>query len=69
MVMNLVMFSWFVSTEAFGNIDDITLKELLYKDREALIDQDVLDFGFIHNDGVNDEYGDMIEQQRAWKDL
>jgi len=69
MVMNLVMFSWFVSTEAFGNIDDITLKELLYKDREELLDREMLDFGFIHNDGLSDEYGEMLEQQRAWKEL
>ena len=68
MVMNLVMFSWFVSTDAFGDIDDISLKEMLYKDRE-LSEDEMLDFGFMTNNGRDDEYMDMIEQQRAWKDL
>ena len=68
MVMNLVMFSWFVSTDAFGDIDDISLKEMLYKDRE-LAEDEMLDFGFMTNNGRDDEYMDMIEQQRAWRDL
>ena len=67
MVMNLVLFSWFVSTEAFGDVDDTTLREMLYKDKESMQD-DMLDFGF-HNDGRPDEYMDMIEQQRAWDEL
>jgi hypothetical protein len=70
MVMNLVMFSWFVSTEAFGDVDDISLREMLYKDRQAMED-DLLDFGF-HNDGrpsVNQEYQEMLDQQREWKSL
>ena len=67
MVMNLVLFSWFVSTEAFGDVDDTTLREMLYKDKESMQD-DMLDFGF-HNDGRPDEYTDMIEQQRAWDEL
>ena len=40
---------------------------MLYKDRQAMED-DLLDFGF-HNTGVNNEYQDMIEEQRAWRDL
>jgi hypothetical protein len=65
--MNLVMFGWFVSTEAFGDIDSTTLKDMLYKDRESMED-DMLDFGF-HNTGGTDDYQDMIEQQKAWRDL
>jgi hypothetical protein len=67
MVMNLVMFGWFVSTEAFGDIDSTTLKDMLYKDRESMED-DMLDFGF-HNTGGTDEYQDMIDSQRAWRNL
>ena len=67
MVMNLVMFGWFVSTEAFGDIDDISLKEMLYKDRESMED-DLLDFGF-HNTGQSNEYQDKIDELRAWRDL
>jgi len=67
MVMNLVMFGWFVSTEAFGDIDDISLKEMLYKDRESMED-DLLDFGF-HSTGQSNEYQDKIDELRAWRDL
>jgi hypothetical protein len=41
---------------------------MLYKDRE-LSEDEMLDFGFMTNNGRDDEYMDMIEQQRAWKDL
>ena len=67
MVMNLVMFGWFVSTDAFGDIDSTSLKEMLYQDRKS-IEDDLLDFGF-HNTGQSDEYNDMIEQQQAWRNL
>jgi hypothetical protein len=67
MVMNLVMFGWFVSTEAFGDIDEVSLKDMLYKDREAMED-DLLDFGF-HNTGQTNEYQDIIDRQQAWRNL
>ena len=67
MVMNLVMFGWFVSTEAFGDVDEMSLKDMLYKDRKAMED-DLLDFGF-HNTGQTNEYQDIMERQRAWRDL
>ena len=67
MVMNLVLFSWFVSTDAFGDIDDISLKEMLYKDRQA-IEDDLDDFAF-HNDGLTNEYQDMLDQKKAWTEL
>jgi hypothetical protein len=65
--MNLVMFGWFVSTEAFGDIDEVSLKDMLYKDREAMED-DLLDFGF-HNTGQTNEYQDIIDRQQAWRNL
>lgn len=33
MVMNLVLFAWFVSSEGFGHISDIVLKQMLFVDR------------------------------------
>ena len=69
MVMNCVMFGWFVSTDAFGNIDEMDLKKMLYADREA-IENDMLDFGVIssENDSL-DEYREMARQLQEWKDL
>jgi hypothetical protein len=67
MVMNLVMFGWFVSTEAFGDVDEISLKDMLYQDKKA-VEDDMLDFGF-HNTGQSNEYQDMIDSQRQWRDL
>ena len=67
MVMNLVMFGWFVSTDAFGDIDSTSLKEMLYQDRKS-IEDDLLDFGF-HNTGQSSEYDSMIEDQQAWRNL
>ena len=67
MVMNLVMFSWFVSTDAFGDVDEISLKDMLYKDREAMED-DLLDFGF-HNTGHGNDHLDKIAELKAWRDL
>ena len=69
MVMNLVMFGWFVSTDAFGNIDEIDLKKMLYTDREAMED-DMINFGLVSsNDDVNSEYRELARQLQEWKDL
>jgi hypothetical protein len=68
MVMNCVMFGWFVSNTAFGDVDQINLKEMLYQDRQ-LTEDDMLDFGYIKSDGQSDEYQDMVDQVRTWKDL
>ena len=71
MVMNLVMFAWFVSTDAFGGVDDETLKQMLYKDREAMLDEEMLDFGFISTETNSStaDYEQMIADQKAWKEL
>ena len=68
MVMNCVMFAWFIST--FGEINDIDLKQMLYKDREELED-DLLSFGFVSSGQTTQEpeYTDMIEQMQEWKNL
>jgi len=47
MVMNLVMFAWFISIEAFGKMDSVDLKGLLYADRIREMEEDVLPFGIM----------------------
>lgn len=55
LVMNLVMFGWFTSTPFFNDMTDIELKELMYREQVASIENDMIPFGFI-NDGTEDEY-------------
>jgi len=68
--MNLVMFSWFVSTEAFGNIDEIDLKKMLYADRQAQED-DLLDFGYLSSasEGNLDDFQKLAKDLQDWKNL
>jgi hypothetical protein len=47
LMMNLVMFSWFVTTDIFESISDINMKDMLYKERLKAIQDDMLPFGFI----------------------
>tara|TARA_R100000234_G_scaffold113778_1_gene88449 strand:+ start:6620 stop:8200 length:1581 start_codon:yes stop_codon:yes gene_type:complete len=70
MVMNLVLFAWFVSTDAFGNIDEIDLKKMLYADRQAQED-DLLDFGYISSASQDnlDDYRKMYQDLQDWKNL
>lgn len=50
MVMNLVLFAWFVSTEAFGNISSIDLKDLLYADKIREMEENDLPFAIMTSD-------------------
>jgi hypothetical protein len=71
LVMNMVLFSWFVSSEAFGNISDINLKDVLFSKKMQEIEDDVPPFGII-DDGMgynNVAYDNLIEAQREWKSL
>lgn len=56
MVMNLVLFAWFVATEAFGEINPVDLKCLMHSDRLAQMEEEVLDIPLLIDDGVEDSY-------------
>ena len=70
MVMNLVMFAWFVSSEAFGDITTIDLKEMLFKEKMEQIDNDVPPFGVIVNgaDNIN-AHEEMANSLKEWSNL
>ena len=70
MVMNLVMFAWFVSSEAFGDISTVDLKEMLFKEKMEQIENDVPPFGVI-SDGFdkNNVHEEMVQEVKAWYDL
>ena len=54
LMMNLVLFAWFTTTDIFQSITDIDMKNLLYKEQLKAIQDDMIPFGFIEN-AVDDE--------------
>jgi hypothetical protein len=55
LMMNLVMFGYFASTQYFGDMTDINLKDMLFKQKMKEIEDDVVPFGFI------DDASDYVE--------
>jgi len=45
LIMNLVMFGYFAQTQFFNDMTDINLKEMLFKQRMAEIEADIVPFG------------------------
>jgi hypothetical protein len=70
LVMNIVLFSWFISTELFQDSSSVNLKDLLYSDRIKEMEDDVVPFGIII--GGTEETVDMsaydalIAAQKEW---
>ena len=63
LMMNLVMFAWFVTTDIFEGLSDINMKDMLYKERLKAIQDDMLPFGFISE---NDS--DIIQPEKLGDD-
>jgi hypothetical protein len=47
LVMNLVLFGFFVTSEQFLNLTDINVKDMMFSERIRAIEDDVVPFGFI----------------------
>ena len=47
LVMNLVLFSWFVTTPYFQSLTDLELKKMLYDEQQQMIEDDMVPFGII----------------------
>ncbi|MEK9695413.1 MAG: hypothetical protein VW270_06580, partial [Candidatus Poseidoniales archaeon] len=47
LMMNLVMFGYFASTQYFGDMTDIDLKQLLFEQKMKQIEDDIVPFGFV----------------------
>ena len=60
LMMNLVMFGYFVTTQMFADMTDINLKQMMFENRMQEIEDDVVPFGFI--DDGSDEIS-LIEQR------
>ena len=73
LVMNLVLFSWFISSDAFAHILDMDLKAMLYEDKLREMEDDLIPFGFADNNSADIPYNpaldELIDQQKAWNIL
>jgi len=49
LVMNLVLFGWFSTTNMFAEQTDVDIKKMLYEEQMKLIEDDMLPFGEIDN--------------------
>ncbi len=47
LMMNLVMFGYFASTQFFSDMTDINLKQLMFEQKMKEIEDDVVPFGFV----------------------
>jgi hypothetical protein len=59
LVMNLVMFAWYVGTEAFSNQTDMTMKQMLYEEKMKAIEDDITPVGII-DDGIEKDKSETI---------
>ena len=54
----LVMFGYFATSNYFGDLTNINLKEMMFKTRMKEIEDDVVPFGFT-DDGLEDTERDL----------
>ena len=59
LVMNLVLFSWFTSSDIFGDMTNIDMKNMLYHEKLKAIEDELLPFGF-HDNGIHDDEEGII---------
>jgi len=64
LMMNLVMFGYFSSTQYFGDMTDINLKDMIFKKQMKEIDDDMVPFGFI--DDGEDYIRDLEQENYPW---
>tara|TARA_A200000159_G_scaffold62200_1_gene57590 strand:+ start:2145 stop:3731 length:1587 start_codon:yes stop_codon:yes gene_type:complete len=58
MVMNLVLFSWFITTDHFTHLTDKLVKNLLYAEQQKLIEDDLLPPGVFGNSSEQESFVD-----------
>lgn len=70
LVMNLVLFAWFVSDQAFGDmVEELDLKSLLYGDRSQEIEDDLVPPGFFSGGSGMTEFDELIHAKEEWNGL
>ena len=66
LVMNLVMFGWFTTTQYFVNNTDIDMKKRLFEEQARLAEEQLVPFGII-DDGSEPQY--VREGGEVWETL
>ncbi len=70
LVMNLVLFAWFVSSEAFGNLSELDFKELLYSQTLKEIEDDLPPVGVLQDKSVGIEWYEKHKREMEnWNNL
>jgi len=65
LMMNLVMFGYFVSSQFFADMTDINLKEIMFAKKMKEIEDDVPPVGFI-DDGLHDVRVEEEQKTMGW---
>jgi|694.fasta_scaffold00486_2 hypothetical protein len=75
LVMNMVLFAWYVSTDSFTSLTNHELKDLLYAEKIREMEEDLPPFGFISRASNSDKpdsavhYEQQISDLREWNTL
>jgi len=64
LMMNLVLFGYFVSGTYFRDMTDINLKEIMFSERMKEIEQDVVPVGFI--DDGSQYMNELENREQNW---
>ena len=72
LMMNLVLFAWFTTTDIFQALTNIDMKNMLYQERLKEIQDDMLPFGFTTEENeankyIKDEDGNIWFEEKVWK--
>lgn len=65
LMMNLVMFGYFISTQYFADMTDINLKQMMFERKMKEIEDDVPPVGFI-DDGLDYAEQEDIIKEQGW---
>ena len=63
LVMNLVLFAWFITTPFFQSLTDLELKKMLYDEQQQLIEDELTPAGIFNNEDQPEVY---VEGGDVW---
>ena len=69
LMMNLVLFAWFTTTDVFESLTNINMKELLYKERLKAIQDDMLPFGYVDSGSYESDKYIKDDNGNVWLEV
>jgi len=69
LMMNLVMFGYFVSSQSFGNVADVDFRTMLFEQRMKEIEDDIPPFGIIDGSSYSTELDLTDPYNAGWHDI